>query len=41
MGRLSKCFDMPLEDWMTAIDKSVPEKFLELNKKAFTLGRNA
>lgn len=41
MGRLSKCFDLPLEDWMTAIEHSVPEKFLELNKKAFTLGRNA
>ena len=26
---------------MDAIAKSVPEKFLELNKKAFLMGRNA
>ena len=41
MGRLSKYFDIPEEAWMTAIEKSVPAKFLELNKTAFRLGRNA
>ena len=30
-----------LDDWMDAIEKSVPAKFLELNKKAFMLGREA
>jgi indolepyruvate ferredoxin oxidoreductase beta subunit len=40
MGRLSKYFDIPEEEWMDAIQASVPEKFLELNKKAFLLGRN-
>ena len=40
MGRLSKYFDIPEEEWMAAIQASVPEKFLELNKKAFLLGRN-
>jgi indolepyruvate ferredoxin oxidoreductase beta subunit len=39
MGRLSKLFDFTEEEWLTAIEQSVPEKFLELNKKAFALGR--
>ena len=38
MGRLSRYFDFTREQWMAAIAASVPEKFLELNKKAFTLG---
>ena len=41
MGRLSVFFDFTLEQWMKAIEASVPEKFLEMNKKAFLLGRNA
>ena len=41
MGRLSKYFDFTMEEWMDAIEKSVPAKFLELNKKAFKLGREA
>lgn len=41
MGRLSKYFDFTVEEWMDAIEKSVPQKFLEINKKAFTLGRNS
>ena len=41
MGRLSKYFDFTEEEWMTAIEQSVPAKFLELNKKAFLMGRNA
>ena len=41
MGHLSKHFDFTLEEWMTAIEESVPAKFLELNKTAFNLGRNA
>ena len=41
MGRLSKYFDFTDEEWMRAIEESVPAKFLELNKKAFALGRNA
>ena len=40
MGRLSKYFDeIPLEKWQTAISECVPPKFLELNQKAFLLGR--
>ena len=41
MGRLSKYFDIPVEEWLDAIEKSVPPKFLEMNKKAFELGLNA
>ena len=41
MGHLSRNFDFTEEEWMTAIEQSVPAKFLELNKKAFLLGRNA
>ena len=41
MGRLSTYFDIPQEEWIRAIETSVPEKFLEMNKKAFSLGANA
>jgi len=41
MGHLSRNFDFTEEEWLAAIEKSVPAKFLELNKTAFTLGRNA
>jgi len=41
MGHLSRYFDFTLEEWMDAIEQSVPPKFLDLNKKAFMLGREA
>ena len=41
MGRLARYFDIPREEWMAAIEASVPEKFLEMNKKAFNLGLGA
>ena len=41
MGRLSKHFNFTEEEWIKTIEKSVPEKFLEMNKKAFYLGRNS
>ena len=41
MGRLSKYFDATEEMWMQALEASVPPKFLEMNKKAFDLGRNS
>jgi indolepyruvate ferredoxin oxidoreductase beta subunit len=41
IGRLSKYFELPESAWTKAIEESVPAKFLELNKKAFELGRNA
>ncbi len=39
LGRLSKWFDFTEAEWLEAIEQSVPPRFLELNKKAFALGR--
>ena len=40
MGRLSKYFEgISVEKWQQAIRDCVPEKFLEMNLKAFALGR--
>ncbi len=42
IGCLSTSFaEIPEEDWLAAIDRIVPEKFRDLNKKAFALGRQA
>ena len=41
LGRLSHYFDLPEEAWQEAIQACVPPKFLELNQKAFALGKNA
>ena len=41
LGKLSKYFDFTEEEWIEAIETSVPPKFLEINKKAFALGANA
>ena len=41
LGRLSNYFDIPLEKWNEAMEAIVPAKFLEMNKKAFELGRKA
>jgi indolepyruvate ferredoxin oxidoreductase beta subunit len=42
LGRLSNYFkDFSEDEWMAAIEQSVPEKLLEMNKKAFHLGRTA
>ena len=41
MGRLAKYFDFTEEEWLAAIEASVPAKFLEMNKQAFSLGWNA
>ncbi|MBQ9487745.1 MAG: indolepyruvate oxidoreductase subunit beta [Selenomonadaceae bacterium] len=38
LGRLSHYFDIPQDAWQAALKACVPEKFLELNKKAFELG---
>ena len=39
MGRLSRYFDIPEEKWINAIEQCVPAKFVEMNKRAFALGR--
>ena len=41
LGKVSNYFDFSEEDWMNAIETSVPPKFLEINKKAFELGKKS
>lgn len=42
MGRLSTYFpEISDEQWQDAIEKIVPQKFLDLNRRAFEAGRNA
>mgnify|MGYP003426130402 FL=1 len=41
MGVVSNKMDFEEKLWQDAIEQCVPEKFLELNKKAFELGKNA
>lgn len=41
LGRLSHYFGVADAVWQDAIEHCVPPKFLELNKRAFELGRNA
>lgn len=42
MGRFSTYFpEIPDGEWQKSIEACVPAKFLELNKKAFEMGRNA
>ena len=40
MGRLAKYLQIPYEQWIDAIAKSVKPQFVEINKKAFDLGYN-
>ncbi|MBR2526994.1 MAG: indolepyruvate oxidoreductase subunit beta [Blautia sp.] len=41
LGRLSHYFDIPEDAWMASLEANVPARFLEMNKKAFALGKNA
>ncbi len=41
LGRLSKHFDWPLNYWTDAITAAVKPKFIDLNIKAFALGRES
>ncbi len=38
IGMLAKNSEIEYEKWIAAIESTVPEKFLEINKKAFVLG---
>lgn len=40
IGVLSKYLDFKDEVWQKALEECVPAKFLEINKKAFELGKN-
>lgn len=39
LGRLSHYFDLPEDAWLKSLEENVPQKFLEMNKKAFELGK--
>ena len=41
IGVMAKSTDIPYETWVETIKSTVPEKFLELNLKAFDLGYNS
>lgn len=41
MGRLSRYFDLNEEAWQKALEECVPPKFLEMNRTAFNLGKDA
>ena len=41
MGRLSRYFDFPEDAWRKSLEAMVPAKFLDLNLKAFALGKSA
>ncbi len=40
IGLLAKASDIPYEKWIESIKETVPEKFLDVNLKAFDLGYN-
>ncbi len=40
IGVMAKSTDIPYEKWVEALKATVPEKFLEINMKAFNLGYN-
>ena len=40
-GQFSKYFDLKEDTWESALTAVVPGKFIELNKKAFNLGKNS
>ena len=41
MGRFTKYLGIAEEAWQAALAQCVPERFIELNKKAFELGKNS
>jgi indolepyruvate ferredoxin oxidoreductase, beta subunit len=41
LGALSGFLDLPVETWLAVIEKRVPPRYVELNRKAFLAGRDA
>ncbi len=41
MGRLARCFSIPPEKWLAAIEATVAPKFVEWSRSAFRLGYEA
>ncbi len=40
IGVMAKSTDIPYEQWINTVKKTVPEKFLDVNLKAFDIGYN-
>ena len=40
IGVMAKSTDIPYEKWVNTIKTTVPEKFLDVNLKAFDMGYN-
>jgi indolepyruvate ferredoxin oxidoreductase beta subunit len=40
LGAMVEAFEMDRLDWNSALEKQVPPKFLDINRKAFELGRS-
>jgi len=40
LGALSRHMDLPMEKWLEAIRRHFPERLVEVNEKAFMLGRS-
>lgn len=38
LGAMAKQMDIPKEDWLAALEATVPARFLELNRQAFQAG---
>ena len=41
IGAMARCLGTEQEIWLKTIEKTVPPKFVEMNKKAFVLGYEA
>lgn len=41
LGLLSRYLDLPVADWMDAVAEVVPDRFHEMNKTAFEIGRRS
>ena len=41
MGHFARHSGIPKEHWIQALEKTVPARFLEMNRKAFELGYTA
>ena len=41
LGALSSFLDVPAETWLAVIEKRVPPRYLELNRRVFLAGRDA
>ena len=41
LGAMAKGMNIPLENWLAALEKTVPTRFLDLNRRAFQAGYQA